>query len=51
MPTVPNDALSGLALSQATSSFAFAPGKPFLPNNTIGAIPISEIGSKSFTTS
>jgi hypothetical protein len=41
----------GFSFSQATNSLGFFAGKVFRPTNQIGQSAISDIGSKSFTTS
>jgi hypothetical protein len=44
-------ALSGLAFSQAMSSLNLSAGVAFLATISSGLVAMSEIGSKSFTTS
>jgi hypothetical protein len=49
-PTVATDALSGLALSQAISSFRSFAGRSFFPRIHSGEVVSTEIGSKSWST-
>ena len=51
IPTVPDVALSGLALSQAINSRRSLAGSAFLPTIKVGASGSSATGSKSFTMS
>ncbi len=50
-PAVPDDALSGLAFSQAIRPRKSFAGKSFRAATSHGVLPIRAIGSKSVTTS